>query len=109
MTPPLRPVDLLVLLTLEQGARHGYGIRQDLLGISDGAVALDAGNLYRCLNRLQRQGLLEREAAGNDDDPRRRNYRLTEHGRDQARSELRRLERLLANRAARALLAEAGG
>lgn len=106
--PLLAPVDLLVLLALVDGDRHGYGIRQDVLELTDGAVELDAGNLYRSLRRLLKQGLVERLPAGQnpDADPRRRDYRLSQHGRETTAAEVARLDRLLGLDAACRLKAE---
>jgi DNA-binding PadR family transcriptional regulator len=103
----LGPVDLLVLLALVDGDRHGYGIRQDVLELTAGEVELDAGNLYRSMRRLLERGLVERLPAGLDPevDPRRRDYRLTARGREVAAAEVGRLERLLRIGAARRLRA----
>ena len=104
----LGPIDLLVLLALVEGDRHGYGIRQDVLALTDGDVELDAGNLYRSMRRLLDRGLVERLPAGADPeaDPRRRDYRLTALGREATGAEVARLDRLLGLRAARRLKAE---
>ena len=106
--PLLGPVDLLVLLALVDRDRHGYGIRQDVLELTGGAVELDAGNLYRSMRRLLARGLVERLPAGSDPeaDPRRRDYRLTARGREVASAEVARLDRLLRLGAARRLRAE---
>ncbi|HVS65559.1 MAG TPA: helix-turn-helix transcriptional regulator [Thermoanaerobaculia bacterium] len=107
-TPLLGPVDLLVLLALVEGERHGYGIRQDVLELTGGEVELDAGNLYRSMRRLLERGLVERLPPGSDPDadPRRRDYRLTDHGREAVRSEVTRLDRLLQLSPARRLRAQ---
>jgi DNA-binding PadR family transcriptional regulator len=104
----LAPVELLVLLALVRGDRHGYGIRQDVVELSSGEVELDAGNLYRSMRRLLERGLVLRLPAGTDPeaDPRRRDYRLTDSGRATVTAELARLDRLLHLDAARALRAE---
>ncbi|HVS13387.1 MAG TPA: helix-turn-helix transcriptional regulator [Thermoanaerobaculia bacterium] len=103
--PLLGPTELLVLLALAEGDRHGYGIRKDVLELTDGAVELDAGNLYRSMRRLLERGLVERLPAGTDPDadPRRRDYRLTAPGREAVGGELMRLDRLLGLTVARRL------
>src|SRR5215217_847726 len=102
MTPesqlPLKPVELLVLTMLSAGERHGYGIRQDILAHTRGAIELEAGNLYRTIRRLEHDGLLDESArrpAAESDDERRRYYRLTAFGRRVLSAELERLRELV--------------
>jgi DNA-binding PadR family transcriptional regulator len=95
---PLKPTELLILLMLAGGERHGYGIRQDVLEHTDGAVELEAGNLYRHVRRLEDDGLVEESArrrAGDTDDERRRYYRLSAFGRRVLAAELLRLRALV--------------
>jgi DNA-binding PadR family transcriptional regulator len=93
---PLRPLDVLILTMLAGGARHGYGIRQDVLDHSGGNIELEAGSLYRNIRRLEDGALIE---AGPDarsgDDPRRIYYRLTPFGRRVLAAEMRRLRDLV--------------
>lgn len=94
----LKPVDLLVLTMLSGGERHGYGIRQDILDHTNGRVALEAGNLYRTIRRLEADGIVDesgRRPAASDDDERRRYYRLTPMGRRVLATELERLRVLV--------------
>ena len=95
---PLRPAELLILTMLTAGERHGYGIRQDIIEHTDGAVRLEAGNLYRTINGLLEEGLIEearRRPAAQVDDERRRYYRLTAHGRRVLSAEMLRMRALL--------------
>lgn len=94
---PLRPVESLVLMMLAAGDRHGYGIRQDVLDHTAGAVELEAGNLYRHIRRLEEEELLEPRAAraDGDDDPRRIYYRLTPFGRRVLAAEMLRMRELV--------------
>jgi DNA-binding PadR family transcriptional regulator len=99
---PLKPVELLVLTMLAAGPRHGYGIRQDILEHTDGAMALEAGNLYRTIRRLETDGLLDEAPAApagprddRADDERRRYYRLTPLGTRVLAVELQRLRALV--------------
>ena len=95
---PLKPTELLILMMLTAGERHGYGIRQDILEHTDGAVELEAGNLYRHIRRLEDEGVLEksgRRPAAARDDERRRYYRLTPLGRRVLAAELQRLRALV--------------
>lgn len=95
---PLKPVELLVLTMLSAGDRHGYGIRQDILEHTGGTMALEAGNLYRTMRRLEADGLIDespRRHADDSDDERRRYYRLTPFGRRVLAAELERLRALV--------------
>lgn len=95
--PPLKPVELLVLLMLSGGARHGYGIRQDILEHTKGALELEAGNLYRTIRHLEQDGLVDEaeQRPASQDDERRRYYRLTTRGRRVLAAELERLRDLV--------------
>jgi len=100
--PPLRPVELEVLLSLADEERHGYAIMQETAERTGGAFRLDPGTLYRALERMRKAGLVAESARRRGpgaDDERRRYYRITALGRRAARAEMRRLEELV--RAAR--------
>ena len=95
---PVKPIELLVLSMLSAGERHGYGLRQDIVDHTDGRVALEAGNLYRHIRKLQSDGLVdetEPRPAGRGDDERRIYYRLLPFGRQVLAAELDRLRELM--------------
>lgn len=95
---PLKAVDVLVLTMLSAGDRHGYGIRQDIIDHTSGSIALEAGNLYRTIRRLEADGLIDesgRRPAADSDDERRRYYRLTPFGKRVLAAELERLRTLV--------------
>ena len=95
---PLKPVELLVLVMLSAGERHGYGIRQDIIEHTQGAIALEAGNLYRTIRRLESDGIVDESArrpAEAADDERRRYYRLTPLGKRVLAAELERVRDLV--------------
>ena len=96
---PLKPVELLILTMLSAGDRHGYGLRQDIADHTGGRVALEAGNLYRHIRRLQSDGLIDetepRPLAATGDE-RRIYYRLLPFGRRVLAAEVRRLRALIA-------------
>jgi DNA-binding PadR family transcriptional regulator len=102
---PLTAPVFQILLSLADEDLHGYAIIQDVAARTDGEVRLTASTLYAAVKRLLDAGwieeLAERPAR---DDPRRRYYRLTRDGRDAARAEARRLERLAAMARAKRLL-----
>jgi DNA-binding PadR family transcriptional regulator len=92
---PLTPVAFEILLALAGGEQHGYAVMLDVERRTGGAVGLHAGSLYRALNRLLEAGLIEEledRPDPDEDDDRRRYYRLTLKGREVARAEARRLE-----------------
>ena len=95
---PLTPLAYQVLLALADGARHGYGIIREVDERTDGLIRLRTGTLYTMLQRLLDERLLEetdeRPAAENDD-ARRKYYRMTTLGRDVLAAETRRLELVL--------------
>jgi DNA-binding PadR family transcriptional regulator len=95
---PLKPVDLMVLLTLSGGERHGYGIVTDIADETEGRIRLVPGNLYSVLQRLESVGLLvetDRRPAPDLDDRRRRYYAITTLGRRVLSAEAERLRGLV--------------
>lgn len=95
---PLPPATFHILLALAADERHGYAIIQDVAARTGGEVKLSAGTLYRSIQRMLEQGLLEesrRRPAPDDDDERRRYYLLTAFGSAVARAEARRLTQLV--------------
>jgi PadR family transcriptional regulator len=105
---PLKPVETLMLTMLAAGERHGYGIRQDVLEHTNGAIELEAGTLYRHIRHLESDDLIEPSAdrrGGTDDDPRRIYYRLTPFGRRVLTAELIRLRELVRLAEARRIIA----
>lgn len=101
---PLKPVDLLVLMTLVRGERHGYGIVTDVAEQTGGRIRLVPGNLYAVLTRLRAARLIDesdRRPAPDLDDRRRRYYAITPFGRQVVSAEAARLRGLV--RAAEAM------
>ena len=95
---PLPPATLHILMALADEDRHGYAIIQDIAARTAGALRLSAGTLYRSLQRMLEQGLIDETAerpAPDDDDERRRYYRITAFGQAVARAETRRLQELV--------------
>ena len=94
---PLRPVEVLILTMLAAGDRHGYGLRQDILDHTGGRLALEAGNLYRHIRRLEAAGCLapSDHRPARQDDERRIYYRLTPFGRRALAAEMLRLRSLV--------------
>jgi DNA-binding PadR family transcriptional regulator len=88
---PLTPISFEILLALLQGDLHGYAILQAVESRLSGKLPLRTGTIYRALARLMDEGLIERTGAVEDEDPRRRYYRITAQGRTTAKAEARRL------------------
>ena len=77
-----------ILMAVADEDRHGYGIIQDVLASTNGELKLSAGTLYRSIQRMLEQGLLvETRERPEDDDERRRYYRITPLGREVAKAE----------------------
>src|SRR5262245_16463997 len=96
-----------ILVSLADKERHGYSVMQDISERTNGALRLSPSSLYASIKRLLHQGLIEELAERPDpdeDDERRRYYRLTRLGRKVAEVEARRLERLLSDARAIGLL-----
>jgi DNA-binding PadR family transcriptional regulator len=96
---PLTPIVFQVLLALSGGDRHGYGIIREVDQRTDGLIVLRTGTLYAVLKRLLELDLVEespRRPAPDEDDERRRYYRVTAFGKAVTEAEARRLEALVA-------------
>lgn len=95
---PLTPAVFHILMALADEDRHGYAIIQDIAERTRGEIKLSAGTLYRSIQRMQEQGLIvetRERPAPDEDDERRRYYRLTPFGSAVARAEARRLAEMV--------------
>jgi DNA-binding PadR family transcriptional regulator len=95
---PLPAAAFHILLALSAGECHGYGLILDVEARTNGALRLSPGTLYRTIQRLLEDGLIEeprRKPAGQQVDPRRRYYRITSFGTAVAQAETRRLADLV--------------
>ncbi len=95
---PLPLATFHILLALAEDDRHGYGIIQDVAARTDGRLKLSAGTLYRSIQRMLEDGLLvevRERPAPDEDDERRRYYRITPLGTAVARAETARLNALV--------------
>src|SRR4051812_2699686 len=103
---PLPAATFHILMAVADQDRHGYAIIQDVAMRTGGELKLSAGTLYRSIQRMLEQGLLvetrERPDPDNDDE-RRRYYRITPLGTAVARAEARRLSDLIRMARARGL------
>lgn len=94
---PLKPAPFHILLTLADGPRHGYAIRAEVEGRTNGDVKLWPTTLYGTVRQLTEAGLICESAgeAADGDDPRRRYYELTGLGERVLAAEVDRLRALV--------------
>jgi DNA-binding PadR family transcriptional regulator len=95
---PLKPNWFHILLSLANEEQHGYGIMQEVLERTDEKIRLWPATLYGTLERLLEEGLIaeaNRRPPADEDDARRRYYRLTPLGRRVLAAESIRLEDLV--------------
>ena len=87
---PLSAQQFHILLSLARQDRHGYGVIQDVAART--GETMGTGTLYTAIARLADLELIEDT---DEDDGRRRRYRLTRLGRSVLRAEAARLEALV--------------
>src|SRR5262249_29388616 len=95
---PLTPAVFHIMLALSAGEGHGFGIMLEVERLTSGRLNLGPGTLYRSIQRMLLDELIEETRdthESEDDDERRRYYRLTRFGIDVARVEAQRLEALV--------------
>jgi len=84
-----------ILMALSDENRHGLGIVDEVERRTAGEVQLGPGTLYNAIKKMADEGLIEESddrPDPEDDDPRRRYYRITEDGRDVLEAEAERLD-----------------
>ena len=95
---PLPLAAFHILVALADDDRPGYAVIKDIEARTGGSLKLSAGTLYRSIERMLGQGLIREVTSrpvGEEDDERRRYYRITPFGRAVAMAEARRLEALV--------------
>ena len=96
---PLTHLSHHIMLSLQEGASHGYAISKRVHELSRGRISPGTGTFYSALKRMLDEGVLEEADAPVDadsSDTRRRYYALTPFGRDVLAAERTRLKELLA-------------
>jgi len=83
-----------ILLSLVQ-PMHGYGIMQNVEQLSGGRVKLAAGTLYGAINTLLEKSWIA--AVAGERDSRKKEYQITQQGRQVLLAELARLRELIEN------------
>jgi len=93
---PLTPATFHILATIAAGPMHGYAIKREVEGRTDGVVRLGAGTLYTGIQRMEREGLLAEspppQESSHDAGSRWRFYTITDLGRAVLDLEIARLE-----------------
>jgi DNA-binding PadR family transcriptional regulator len=109
---PLKTQWFHILLSLAGEEQHGYGIMQEVLQRTTGKVKLWPATLYGSIKRMIEADLIEESderPAPEQDDARRRYYRLTDLGRRVLDAECERLQELVrAIQTKRAVVTERG-
>src|SRR5262245_4925590 len=106
---PLPHATFHILMAVADEDRHGYAIIQDIAARTDGALQMSAGTLYRSIQRMQEQGLIvetRQRPLPEEDDERRRYYRITSFGLAVARAEAGRLTQMVKLARARGIAPE---
>lgn len=92
--PALTEAVYYILLSLME-PMHGYGIMQNVEQLSNGRVKLAAGTLYGAINTLLEKGWIT--ALSEEQGSRKKEYRITDQGKEMLRSEIARLKELIEN------------
>jgi DNA-binding PadR family transcriptional regulator len=95
---PLPQAVFQILVALADQDRHGYAIMQDVAERTSGALKLSPGTLYGSIKRMLEAGVIveiDTRPSPDEDDERRRYYRITHFGREVAQAESDRLTVLL--------------
>ena len=91
---PLTEAVYYILLSLME-PMHGYGIMQNVETLSGGRVRLAAGTLYGAINTLLERGWIT--ALPGARDSRKKEYQITDLGKEAVAAEISRLQELLKN------------
>ena len=83
-----------ILLSL-YSPMHGYGIMQNVKDLSGGRVELGPGTLYGALNTLLQKDWIK--AVKSERDSRKKEYMITDLGKEMVQNEIGRLEELIQN------------
>ena len=87
---PMTEAMYYILLALLRPG-HGYGMMQRIRELSGGRLVMGPGTLYGVLGRMNKEGLIVLTG----EDGRRKNYAITEAGKNALLLEYRRLKRLV--------------
>ena len=82
----------LILLSMLR-SRHGYAVMQHIGKLTKGRVVLGAGTLYGAINTLVEKRWIQ--AVGKAKDSRKKEYIITDLGKEVLRGDMARMEELL--------------
>ena len=105
---PMSEAMFHVLVALADGDKHGYSIMKDVAERTSGGVQLSTGTLYGIVKRLLADGLIvevRRRSTPDESARKRRAYTLTAFGREVAKAEAARLNKLVTAARAASLIA----
>jgi DNA-binding PadR family transcriptional regulator len=108
---PLTPAMFHILLALADRERHGYEIMREVDERTEGKVRIGPGTLYGSIKRMLQSGWIEEldeRPDPEDDDERRRYYRLSDFGYQVAVAEAERLDKLVKSARMKKLLSARG-
>ncbi len=88
-------LDMLILKSLQSGARHGYDITRWIQAASEDVLTVEDGSLYPALHRIERQGWITSEWGPSESNRRAKFYTLTRSGRAQLTREINTWESLV--------------
>jgi transcriptional regulator len=89
-------LEMLILHTLKNGRRHGYGIAQRIQEISEDVLQVEEGSLYPALQRLLVKAWVKAEWGTSENNRRARYYTLTPSGRKELGMEAENFDRVVA-------------
>lgn len=92
---PLTEAFFYILLSLRH-PNHGYGVIQEVEELTNGRVSLGAGTLYGALQTMQKRGWI-RVVSQETESRKKKEYIITEAGKEVFETERARLAELLGN------------
>ena len=87
-------LDLLILKTLSNEAKHGWAIAKRIQQLSGEVLQVQQGSLYPALHRLEQQGWIKAKWAESETGRQAKFYSLTATGRAQLEKETESWQRL---------------
>ncbi len=92
---PLTEAVFYILLALRK-PNHGYGIIQEVQELTNGRLTLGAGTLYGAIQTLQKKDWIQIYSVDTES-RKKKEYLITDRGKEVFREEQRRLKELLQN------------
>lgn len=90
MQGPMTEAAYYILLALLKPG-YGYGMMQRIKELSGGRIEMGPGTMYGALTRMHKEGLIRMT----EDEGRRKNYAITEAGRQALHAEYERLKQMV--------------